>query len=111
MAIYVDSIVTHDTDNSGNDTVPPGISGQDWCHIVSDSSFFELFGFLTFFVLSIGQSPTNIRTPLLGSLITYAGLNADMRAAAVAAGAIEKGRLFVVSHSFDSGDSSLYEPA
>lgn len=109
MAIYVDPVRTHDSDNTGNDTVPPGISGLDWCHCISDTSLIELEAFLTTNILTIGQLATNVRTPLLGSNITYVGFDATMRAAAVAAGAIEQGKPYVLSHSFDAG-ANTWEP-
>jgi hypothetical protein len=120
MPIWIDPVITHDTEPSGgNNTVPPGISGQDWAHLVSATtdegtgSLLELEAFLTANILTIGQPSTNIRTPLplgLGSLITYAGLDATMYAAAVAAGAHEGNKRFVVAHAFDSNGGSVYEP-
>lgn len=109
MAIYVDDVTTHGTSNTGNDTVPPGITGLDWCHIISDTSLLELDTFLTANLLTIGQPATNVRTPLLGSNMTYAGLDAAQRTAAIAAGATAQGRLYVLSHSFDAG-SGTWEP-
>ena len=110
MAIFVDPVITHGTDNLGNDTVPPGITGLDWCHIVSDTSLLELTTFLTANLLTIGQPATNVRTPLLGSLITYAGLTQAMHDAAIAAGATEQNKRYVVAHAFDSNGGSVYEP-
>ncbi len=68
-------------------TPRPGISGTSWCYMVSDSSLVDLTAFLTLNILTIGQAPTNVRTPLLGSVLTYVGLDATMRTAALAAGA------------------------
>lgn len=109
MAIWVDPVTTHDIDNTGNDTVPPGISGLDWCHCVSDTSLAELEDFLDANP-GIGQSSANVRTPAIGSLITYAGLDQAMHDAAIAAGASERNKRFVVSHAFDSDGQSVYEP-
>lgn len=109
MAIYVDDVTTHGTSGTGNDTVPPGISGLDWCHVISDASLLELDTFLTTNVLTIGCLATNVRTPLLGSNITYAGLTDAQRTAAIAAGASAAGRLYVLSHSFDAG-AGTWEP-
>lgn len=110
MAIFVDPIATHGDDNTGNDTVPPGITGLDWCHIISDTSLVELEGFLTTNLLTVGQPATNVRTPLLGSNMTYAGLDDTMRTAAIAAGATAQGRPYVLSHSFDANGSGTWEP-
>lgn len=110
MAIFVDPIATHGTSNTGNDTVPPGITGLDWCHCISDTSLADLDAFLTLNVLTIGQPATNVRTPLLGSNMTYVGLDAAMRDAAIAAGATAQGRPWVLSHSFDASGGGTWEP-
>lgn len=113
MALWLDSITTHGTSNTGNDTVPPGITGLDWAHLISDKDAAELEGFLDNHP-EIGQPSSNIRTPP-GSDITYVGLDPTMRDSAVAAiaadaaSACQKGRLFVLSHSFDQG-SGTWEP-
>lgn len=111
MAIFLDSNVTHGTvDIGGNTTTPPGITGPDWCHAISDKDQQELIDFLDANP-GIGQPSTNIRTPDLGSLITYVGLDPDMRDAALLAGATAMGRVWTLSHSFDSADSKgSYEP-
>lgn len=109
MAILLDPVTTHNTDNLGNDTIPPGITGLDWCHLVSDTSLAELTAFLDAHP-EIGQPSSNVRTPAIGSLITYAGLDQAMHDAAIAAGAVENNKRFVVSHAFDSNDQSVYEP-
>lgn len=81
MTMYVGPIATR------TGTPPPGITGTDWCYMVSDSSLLDLTGFLTTNLPTIGQAPTNVRTPAVGSVLTYVGLDATMRAAAIAAGA------------------------
>lgn len=123
MALFIDNITTHGDSNTGNDTVPPGITGSDWCHMVTDNAdqgALEIEAFLDAHP-EIGQSSTNIRRKTVndgldgGSLITYVGLDPTMRDAAVAAiaadaaAACQKGRLFVLSHSFDAGPGS-WEP-
>lgn len=109
--ILIDQVVTHGSGGTGNDTVPPGISGLDWCHIVSDTSLLELTTFLTVNILTIGCAPTNVRTPLLGSNMTYAGLTASQRTAAITAGASPQRPMYLVDHCFDSpGSGSTYEP-
>lgn len=120
--ILVDPAITHGDTNLGNDTVPPGITGLDWRHLVSDTSLQELTDFLDAHS-EIGQPSTNVRQksttmgpngtdPITdgGSLITYAGLDATMRDAAIAAGATANNKRFVVSHAFDSAGQSVYEP-
>jgi len=116
MALYVDNITTHGDDNTGNNTVPPGITGLDWCHLISDTEG-QIESFLDAHP-EIGQPSSNVRTPP-DSNITYAGLDATMRDAAVAAVAADaaelaaencqRGRLFVLAHSFDAG-SGTWEP-
>lgn len=112
MAILVDPVITHGTSNTGNDTVPPGISGLDWCHVVSDTSLTELTAWLTLNILTVGCLATNVRTPLLGSHVTYAGLTQDQRDAAVAAGATEVGGAACFAEVFDSPPNhrGTYEP-
>lgn len=112
MAILVDSLRTYDPiNNGGNSTQPPGISGNTWCHCVATDSLVELETFLTLFFATVEQPPTSIRTPLLGSNLTYVGFDQNMRDAAVAAGADEVGRIYCLSHSFDSSDDAgTYEP-
>lgn len=113
MALFLDSITTHGDSNTGNDTVPPGVTGLDWCHLISDESAGEIEAFLDAHP-EIGQSSTHIRMPP-GSNMTYVGLDPAMRDAAVAAIAADaaancqRGRLFVLSHSFDQGPGS-WEP-
>lgn len=109
MAIFVDNVTTHGDSNQGNDFVPPGISGLDWGHIISDTSLLDLDTFLTTNLLTVGQPATNVRTPALGSNMTYAGITDAMRTAALAAGATAQGRVWVLSHSFDAGPGT-WEP-
>lgn len=109
--IYIDQPVLHGSGGTGDDTVPPGVSGLTWCHIVSTVSFAEILGFLTANLLTIGQLPVNIRTPMLGSVQTYAGLDPTMCAAAIAAGAMPMRTTTVRSAGFDAtGTSPYYEP-
>lgn len=110
MAIFVDLVSTHGTGGTGNDTVPPGITGLDWCHIVSTSDLLELTTFLTANILTVGQPATNVRTPALGSNCTYAGLTQAQQTAAIAAGAVLHGWRQVIAQCFDSSGTSTYEP-
>src|SRR5678815_4188099 len=111
MAIIIDQITDHDGSNIGDNTVPPGITGSLWCHVVSTSSLLELEAFLTDNLLTIGQSSTNIRMPILGSNVTYAGLDPDQRDAAIAVGASPQRRQFVIANVFDHQDPpGTYEP-
>lgn len=110
MSIFVDdAVVSHRATNEGNNTVPPGVSGLVWARAISTVSLLELTTFLTANVLTIGQSPTNIRTPP-GSHITYVGLSAAQRTAAVAAGAIEHDWSTVMGAAFDANGQTTYEP-
>lgn len=110
-SIYIDQPVLHSSSGTGDDTVPPGVVGLTWCHIVSTVSFAEILGFLTANLLTIGQLPINIRTPLLGSVQTYAGLDPAMCAAAVLAGAVPMRTTTVRISGFDAtGTSPYYEP-
>ncbi|HSR79114.1 MAG TPA: hypothetical protein VLN57_21250 [Xanthobacteraceae bacterium] len=110
--IIIDQIFTHGSGGTGDDTVPPGITGLDWCHLVSTTSLVELTAFLTLNLLTIGQPITNVRTPLLGSEQTYAGLDATMRAAAITAGASPNRIPYVRSNGFDAPASGppYWEP-
>jgi hypothetical protein len=110
MTIMVDPTRTHGTSGVGNETVPPGIVGLDWCHICSDVDELELTAFLTLNLLTVACPATNVRTPLLGSSITYAGLDDTQRTAAVAAGATEVNKWVCISHAFDSNGQATYEP-
>lgn len=114
MAIFIDQITTHDGSNTGDNTVPPGITDQDWCHLVSDVSAADLLGWLTANFLTVQKDPLEMRTPELGSLQTYAGLNADQRDQAILAGA-HPGRVVTVRIiGFDSpggpGPGPFWEP-
>lgn len=114
MAIHVDPIATHDDTDNGNSTIPPGITGLDWCHCISDTSLDELTAFVTDNQGTIGADPANIRTPqdASPSVCTYIGLTLDQRVAAIAAGAIPGNMKHVRAIDFDGGDgsTSLYEP-
>lgn len=108
--IMIDQLVTHSSSNTGDDTVPPGVTGLQWCHVISTVSGLELTTFLTVNLLAIGCSPTNIRTPP-SSLMTYVGLNPGERDAAITAGASVQRRQTLTAACFDSpGPGSLYEP-
>ncbi len=106
MTIYIDSVLTHGSSGTGDDTVPPGVAGLDWCHMVSDSSMVELMTFLTVNVLTIGAISAFIRTPALGALQTYIGLNVTQRTAAITAGATPARNSGMTQKSFDSPHSS-----
>lgn len=114
--ILIDQITDHDGSNTGNNTVPPGVVGSLWCHLVSTESLEELQGFLALNFSTIGQSFENIRQPNinqpeLGSLMTYAGLMPDQRDAAIDAGASPNRAPTVSGRAFDSlGFGSAYEP-
>lgn len=113
MTIIIDQVKTHSSTPpiNGDDTVPPGITGLDWCHICSDTSLLELTTFLTLNILTIGCLATNVRTPLLGSFVTYAGLTATQRGAAIAAGASPQRQQYMIPHCFDyNGIDTTYEP-
>lgn len=112
MAVYIDQITTHSGSNTGDDTVPPGISALDWCHLVSSVSEAELLGFVVANFLSMGVDPLNIRTPLLGSVQTYYGLDVLQRAAAVGAGALPGRVVTVRAVGFDApgGAGPFWEP-
>lgn len=109
--ILIDQIVTYNDTNTGDNTTPPGVTGSEWCHLVSDASLTELETFLTDNVLTIDCPATNVRTPASGSLMTYAGLMPDQRLAAITAGASPQRRQSVAARAFDSpGAGSTYEP-
>lgn len=111
MAIWIDQIVTHSSSGTGDDTVPPGITGLDWCHLISTVSLLELEAFVTLNLLSLGVVVANVRTPLLGSRSTYIGLDATQRVAAIAAGASPQRVPTVATGSFDAVSSApYYEP-
>lgn len=114
MALYIDSVTTHGTSGTGDDTVPPGIGpGIDWCHMVSDTSMLDLITFLTVNVLTVGALSTQIRTPALGALQTYIGLDVNQRTAAITAGAHPGRNPTVATKSFDTTGATSppqYEP-
>jgi hypothetical protein len=111
MAIRIDPVTTHTTANTADDTVPPGVTGLDWCHVISDASELELTTFLTANILTIGCLATNVRTPLLGANMTYAGLVDAQRTAAIAAGATSDTQHNLKRDDFDSpGFRSTWEP-
>lgn len=113
--IIIDQMQHHDQSESttGNNQIPTGITGEDWCHLVSTTSLAELTTFLTANVLTVQCLPTNIRTPLLGSFVTYCGLTSDQRDAAIFAGASPQRPPYVFQHAFDYDTNSppaTYEP-
>lgn len=110
MSIFIDQIRTHDATNNGDDTVPPGVTGLDWCHMISTSDVNELRDFMT--NNAIGAI-ANIRTPAAGSICTYVGLMQDDHDAAVRLGALRQRQPTVATASFDAPDPSgatFYEP-
>jgi len=110
VAIFIDQMVVHVV-GSGDDTRPPGITGDSWCHAVSTTDLLELELFLTTNAATILCPPTNIRTPLLGSRQTYVGLNQVQLAAAIAAGASPRRQITTATSGFDSpGTTPYYEP-
>lgn len=109
--IIIDQITIHDGSGTGDNTVPPGIESQAWCHICSDASMAELSEFLTENFATIECPVENIRTPGLGANMTYAGLSSDQRDQAIFVGAAPQRRQTVVARCFDSpGSGSTYEP-
>lgn len=122
MPIIIDQITTHDLTPpvSGNNTVPPGITGNQWCHLVSATtqdgvgSLEELQDYLTLNIETIKCDPANIRTPADGSNVTYVGLSPDQRTAAIAASALANRPTFVFTHAFDYAgqdpEPTTYEP-
>lgn len=115
--IIIDQVKTHGVSNTGDDTVPPGIVGLDWCHVCSGAgpgdplgtgSLLELQTFLT----GLGVSTANIRTPgdPAPSNVTYAGLDATQRTAAITAGALPQRQQYMIPHCFDyDGIVTTYE--
>lgn len=83
MTIYIGPVSTH----SATDFHPPGVVGDDWCHMVSDTSLPALQDFLTANLATIGAQIADVRTPSTGSTVTYIALSAAQRAAAISAGA------------------------
>lgn len=109
--IIIDQIRTHDGSNTGDETVPPGITGLDWCHLGSTVSLAELQAFLTDNVGTIACSTDNIRTPALGANVTYVGLDADQRDQAIFVGAKPQRPPNVIRMVFDKQDPpGTYEP-
>jgi hypothetical protein len=112
-AIVIDQIVLHDDSNVQNNTIPPGVDGLLWCHMVGTASYEDLAAFLDSNP-SIGQPSSNIRRPIDGSFVTYVGLTPDMRDAAIAAGASPQRVSYVFTHAFDYAGQdpapTTYEP-
>jgi len=118
MSILIDQVREHEATNTGDDTRPPGITGQEWCHVASGAapgdppgtgSLAELQGFLT----GLGFDIANIRTPqdTPPSNVTYAGLTEDQRTAAISAGARAQRQTFIIGHVFDAqSPPTTYEP-
>src|SRR5882672_10147164 len=99
MALNVDAYTTYDLDTPR----PPGFTGDGWAHLVSDVSLVDLEAFLTLNVLTIGT--VVLRTPLLGSNVTYAVLTEAQRTAAVTAGAVELSGRACFASDFDAPSS------
>lgn len=116
MAIYIDQIVDHvgaTSTSTGNDYIPPGVSGTLWCHMVSTESYDELATFLTDNVNTIGALYTNIRRPIDGSFVTYIGLMPDQRDQAIFVGAMPMRTTTTFRSAFDYDTNSppaTYEP-
>ncbi len=116
MAIFIDQIVNHPNataTTTGADYVPPGVSGTQWCHMVSTVSYDELATFLTDHVDTIGALFTNIRRPIDGSFVTYIGLMPDQRDQAIFAGASPQRVPTTFRSAFDYDTNSppaTYEP-
>lgn len=107
MTYFIGPVSTH----LPADYHPPGITGDDWCHCVSSVSLLDLTGFLTANTLTIGALSTNIRTPLLGSNVTYIALDATQRAGAITAGASptpSDGKCY--AQAFDQPGPGTWEP-
>lgn len=109
MAIIVGPITTHDSESFH----PPGVTGDDWGYLVSDASLLDLEAFLTLNILTVAVSPTNVRTPLLGSNVTYVAVMTDSRDAAITAGATAMSGSATFAHAFDAPASGhgTFEPA
>lgn len=118
MSIKVDQIVDHpgaDNTTTGNDYVPPGVSGTAWCHCISTVSYDELKAFFDDNLATIGVLSSRIRRPIDGSFVTYIGLMSDERDLVIGvAGPSTPGRTTTVFHSaFDYDTNSppaTYEP-
>lgn len=118
MSILIDQVREHEATNTGDDTVPPGITGLAWCHVASGAapgeppgtgSLAELQAFLT----GLGFDIALIRTPqdTPPSNVTYAGMSLDQRTAAIAAGAAPERQTYIIGHVFDAQDPpTTYEP-
>ena len=108
MAIFVGPITTHDPSSFH----PPGITGDDWGYLVSDDSLVDLETFLTLNILTIGVAPTNVRTPALGSNVTYVALMTGARTAAISAGATAVSGAAAFAKAFDAPPSGrgTWEP-
>lgn len=115
--IIVDQIAHHDQSisDSGNNQIPPGVSGEDWCHCVSTASYEELKAFFEDNVATIGVLSSRIRRPIDGSFVTYIGLMPDERDLVIGVnGPTTPQRVpFVFQHAFDYDTNSppaTYEP-
>lgn len=81
MPLNVSPVTTHPSESYH----PPGVSGDDWGYLVSSESLLHLTLFLTENP-SVGNA-ADIRTPALGSQVTYIAVSSAQRDAALAAGA------------------------
>lgn len=109
MALIVGPITTHDSAAYH----PPGITGDDWGYLVSDTSLLDLTTFLTLNILTVQTSPSNVRTPLLGSNVTYVAVLSAARDAAITAGATAMSGGATFANDFDAPASGhgTWEPA
>lgn len=117
MSIIIDQILDHPDATStttGADYIPPGVTGTEWCHMVSTVSYDELATFLTDHADAItGASVSNIRRPIDGSFVTYIGLMPAQRDQAIGVGAVPRKADYVLSHAFDFDTETppgTYEP-
>jgi hypothetical protein len=87
---------------------PPGIVDDECCRLVSNVDEADLVAF----VQGAGFDEANIRTPALGSTVTYMALTSAQRATALAAGAgatPSDGKCY--AQVFDKVVGSTWEPA
>lgn len=119
MAIFIDQIRTHDGNGNGDDTVPPGVTGLDWCHLVSGpatddpSDTGSLAQLQAFLIDNAIGDPANIRTPADGSICTYIGLMQADHDRAVQLGALREPQRVEQHAAFDAPSPSgatFYEP-
>lgn len=110
MTRYVGPVVTH----SPAEFHPPGIpvDSLDWAHLVSNVDEADLLSFLSANLGTMGVPPESVRTPTLGSNVTYVALTAAQRTSAIAAGcgiAPSDGKCY--AQGFDRTPGVTWEPA